>query len=150
MFACVARARPSSQHRKIMRKHGFLWVVSHSRVFHAHRKGQGNSRQRRLGIKWKMPRKPKAREAKNIVPKSAFWKTFLDPQNRPRRCLLGIRRRLGQASGSQKRPEARKKTPGPAQERPKSAKKRISTDLAKKLDPGRHQRGPDWRHARGP
>ena len=32
-FACVARARPSNQHRKIMNNHWFLWVASHSRVF---------------------------------------------------------------------------------------------------------------------
>ena len=40
-------------------------------------------------------------------------------QNRLRRRLFGVRRRLGQAKGSQKAQKARKKKPRAAQERPK-------------------------------
>ena len=77
-----------------------------------------------------MPRKPKAREAKKLVPKAAFWEAKGDPKSTPE-VSLDIRQRLGQASGGQKKPKARKKTPVSAQERPKIAKKQISTNLAK-------------------
>ena len=92
IFACVARARPSSQHRKTMKRFWFLWATSHSRVFHALREGHGIEGSGGSDIDRIMP--PKAREAKNTAP--------------------------GQASGGQKKPKARKKAPGPAEQRPKS------------------------------
>ena len=47
----------------------FLQVAGHSRVFHAHRKGQESQGSDGSEIDRNMPRKPKAREAKKIVPK---------------------------------------------------------------------------------
>ena len=86
-------------------------VASHSRVFHAHRKGQEIHGNGGSEIYRKMPRNPKAREAKKIVPKSAFWGGTRVPKS-----TAEVSFGHPAASGGQKKPTARKK----AQDRPKS------------------------------
>ncbi len=108
-----AIAAASSQHRKNNENHWFLWVASHSRVLHAPRKihdiqGSGSEPDR------KMPRKPKAREAKKILSEITFCEAKRDPKTTE---VSSEHAAAGEVSGGQNRPETRKKAPGPAQER---------------------------------
>ena len=93
--------------------------------------------QRRAGHSLKNLAKTEAREARNKSPNNhRFWRQN-GSQNRPRRLFLSVRRRLGQASDSQKRQRARIKRQRPAQECQEAILDEFGAQRGTRAGPGR-------------